>query len=220
LPVRASTTRDDGNHHRVRDLDVGPSSPAPSGCPINLIDLVRIIPYALAMPRSRKVDPVEIATRLAPALRWPGAPDVAERSWRRVALTPEFDAWVIAWPSGGRVDLHDHGSSCGALVVLEGTLVETTPWRHDTGQLSLERHELEQGTTRRLRRGDVHDVTNEASTIALSLHVYQPPLTSMTHYGLADNQLVRRESRGVREWHGSEPAEATEQSRPLQALVQ
>ena len=115
--------------------------------PINPIDLIGIISYALGVPRSRKVDPVEIATRLAPALRWPGAPEGDERSWRLVALTPEFDAWVIAWPSGGRVDLHDHGNSCGALVVLEGTLVETIPWRHDTGRLSLERHELERGTT-------------------------------------------------------------------------
>ena len=188
--------------------------------PINPIDLIGIIPYALGMPRSRKVDPVEIATRLAPAFRWPGAPEGDERSWRLVALTPEFDAWVIAWPSGGRVDLHDHGNSCGALVVLEGTLVETIPWRHDTGRLSLERHELERGTTRRLRRGHVHDVTNEATKVAVSLHVYQPPLTTMTHYDLADNQLVPRESRRSSEWERNGPGETNDRTGPLQAVVQ
>lgn len=172
------------------------------------------------MPRSRRVDPVEIATRLAPAIRWPGAPEVDERSWRQVALTPDFDAWVIAWPSGGRVDLHDHGSSRGAVVVLEGTLVETTPWRDDTGRLSLERHELEQGTTRRLDRGHVHDVTNESPSVAVSLHVYQPPLETMTHYDLTDNQLVRRESRRAREWQSDDATQAQERRRPLQGVVQ
>ena len=53
----------------------------------------------------------------------------------------------------------------------------------------LERHELERGTTATTRRGHVHDVTNEATKVEVHLHVYQPQLTTMTHYDLTDDQL-------------------------------
>ena len=161
---------------------------------------------SVAPPARRSVDPQEIAARLAPAIRWPGAPDVEERSWRLVALTPEFDAWVIAWPRGGSVDLHAPGRSRGALVVLEGALVETTPWRDDTGRLTLRGEKLAEGSTRRFARGHVHDVRNVAESTAVSLHVYHPPLTSMTSYELAGNQLVRSAVHHPQEWDGSAAA--------------
>ena len=88
------------------------------------------------------VRPAEIAQRLAPAVHWPGALEVQERSWKLVARTPDFDAWLIAWPSGGKVELHDHGDSSGAVSVIAGTLVEAVPWREDSGRLSLVRNEL------------------------------------------------------------------------------
>ena len=87
--------------------------------------------------RRAPVDPHEVASRLAPAVHWPGALDKARRTWRLMARTPDFDAWLIAWPSGGKVDLHDHGSSTGAVSVISGSLVEAVPWRDDTGRLSL-----------------------------------------------------------------------------------
>ena len=61
-----------------------------------------------------KVVPTDIAARLAASVRWPGALDVEHRSWRLVARTPDFDAWLIAWPTGGKVELHDHGSGHAA----------------------------------------------------------------------------------------------------------
>jgi hypothetical protein len=140
-----------------------------------------------------RVNPQDVASRLAPAVHWPGALDVTRRSWRLVARTPDFDAWLIAWPSGGRVELHDHGPSIGAVSVISGTLVEAVPWRDDTGRLSLERHELHAGSTLGFRAGHIHDVTNESDGHALSLHVYSPALTSMTFYEVAGRQLVVRE---------------------------
>ena len=44
-----------------------------------------------------------------------------------MARTPDFDAWLIAWPSGGKVELHDHGHSTGAVSVISGALVEAVP---------------------------------------------------------------------------------------------
>ena len=105
--------------------------------------------------RSGTVDPVAVAACLAPDLHWPGAGALTERSWRRVAWTPEFDAWLIAWPLGGEIELHDHGASSGALSVLEGTLTESVPWEAEAGSISLRHTELPAGTTLRLRSGDV-----------------------------------------------------------------
>ena len=48
-----------------------------------------------------------------------------------MARTPDFDAWLIAWPSGGKVDLHDHGNSTGAVSVISGALVEAVPRRDE-----------------------------------------------------------------------------------------
>jgi predicted metal-dependent enzyme (double-stranded beta helix superfamily) len=139
------------------------------------------------------VNPQEVASRLAPAVHWAGALDAEQRSWRLMARTPDFDAWLIAWPSGGRVELHDHGTSTGAVSVVSGTLVEAVPWRDDTGRLSLVRHELHAGATLGFGAGHVHDVTNESGSHALSLHVYSPALTAMTFYEVAGGRLAVRE---------------------------
>ena len=142
---------------------------------------------AVTAVRRPRLDPCEVASRLAPAVHWPGALDTQSRSWRLMARTPDFDAWLIAWPKGGKVELHDHGTSTGAVSVISGALVEAVPWRDDTGRLTLVRHELQAGATLGFGAGHVHDVTNESDEHALSLHVYSPALTSMTFYELAED---------------------------------
>jgi len=139
-----------------------------------------------------KIVPTDIAARLATAVQWPGALDVEDRSWRLVARTPDFDAWLIAWPTGGKVELHDHGAASGALSVISGTLVEAVPRRDETGRLSLVHNELRAGTTLGFGTGHVHDVTNEAGELALSLHVYSPALTTMTFFDLEGDHLVAK----------------------------
>ena len=148
---------------------------------------------AIASGRRPRVDPSDVASRLAPAVHWPGALDNVTRSWRLMARTADFDAWLITWPKGGKVELHDHGTSTGAVSVIRGVLVEAVPWRDDTGQLSLVRRELQAGATLGFGAGHVHDVTNESDEHALSLHVYSPALTSMTFYELSGDQLVVRD---------------------------
>ncbi len=140
----------------------------------------------------RSVHPAEIAQRLAPAVHWAGALEVRDRSWKLVARTPDFDAWLIAWPSGGKVELHDHGDSDGAVSVIAGTLVETVPRRDGSGRLSLVRNELRAGTTLDFGAGHVHDVANESTEHALSLHVYSPALISMTFFDVSGDRLVER----------------------------
>src|SRR5271170_4425278 len=161
--------------------------------PVSCRSIVAAAGTAIASGRRPRVHPSEVASRLAPAVHWPGALDSETRSWRLMARTADFDAWLIAWPKGGKVELHDHGTSTGAVSVISGVLVEAVPWRDDTGRLSLVRHELRAGATLGFGAGHVHDVTNESDGHALSLHVYSPALTTMTFYDVAGEQLVVRE---------------------------
>ncbi|HXQ44373.1 MAG TPA: hypothetical protein VN816_07020 [Acidimicrobiales bacterium] len=59
------------------------------------------------------------------ALRWPGSVGLTVRRWELLAASDAFEAWVIGWPPGGAIALHDHGQSAGAVVVAGGELVET-----------------------------------------------------------------------------------------------
>lgn len=96
----------------------------------------------------------------------------------RLAAGERYDAWLIAWPPGSAIDLHGHGGSAAAIIVVDGTLDE----RHvDFRTPDVVEH-------RRLAPGDgtlllsamhIHAVANTAAHDALSVHVYSPPLRAM-----------------------------------------
>lgn len=136
--------------------------------------------------------PADLARRLAaspdlwlPAVRF----DPAARVHTRISATENLEAWLLTWLPGQGTDVHDHGGSAGALVVLAGTLAEWTPVRS--------RVFGPKGRTRRLRQGDVrpfgpdhiHQVRNDQLEPAISLHVYAPRLSSMTRYARVDGRL-------------------------------
>ena len=92
----------------------------------------------------------------------------------RIYFSENADAWLIAWPEEHWTTPHDHGDSAGAVQVIAGELCE---------------HADVTGEVRTMRAGDVtfippgavHDVGTRGS-VALSLHVYSPPLTAMNFY--------------------------------------
>jgi predicted metal-dependent enzyme (double-stranded beta helix superfamily) len=119
----------------------------------------------------------------------------------------DFEAWLLGWPPGEGIELHDHGSSSGALVVVEGALVETyvegSDWVRPGGRLRHRR--LPEGTLISFGPDHIHDVVNGGDHQALSIHVYSPRLRSMTFY-------ENRPDRGL-------AAVRTEASRPDLVLV-
>jgi hypothetical protein len=149
-----------------------------------------------------------IALRMARHAAWDDLGDLRERSWRLFARTNEYDAWLIAWPSGGGIELHDHGESAGALVVVSGELLETRAVSSgDAGDMLLERHKLvPNGLPASFGRGEVHDVANAGQAPALSLHVYSPRLTHMTFYQATETELVATRTETV---HDGEPERNT-----------
>lgn len=132
---------------------------------------------------------VEIAAGLAAARGlWRGAArhDPDRRHFTQLLATGEYDAWVIGWWPGQGVALHDHGGSSGAVVVVEGHLRETTagagaaPRTRDVGV----------GESFTFGPGHLHAVANLADVPATSIHVYAPPLRSMTFYDVDARGVV------------------------------
>jgi mannose-6-phosphate isomerase-like protein (cupin superfamily) len=132
-----------------------------------------------------------IATRLAPSAQsWPGMQDPEIRSWHTVAATDRYQAFVIAWPVGGAIELHDHGDSAGAVVVAGGSLVETVVGHEEGGSLQMTSRKVTRGDHLVFGPGHVHDIVNHGPGPALSVHVYSPVLRSMTFFEPRDREML------------------------------
>jgi predicted metal-dependent enzyme (double-stranded beta helix superfamily) len=122
--------------------------------------------------------------------------NVPERRWILLAATDLFEAWAIGWPPGGKIELHDHGHSSGAVVVARGSLIETRIRPADHSVATVESSHLDTGESRTFGSHYVHDMVNAGPHHAVSVHVYGPKLTSMRYYQLSPTgrlQAVRTE---------------------------
>ena len=124
-------------------------------------------------------------TRWRPLVRT----DTSARHFEQLWRDDHLDVWVITWASGNDTGFHDHDLSRGAVCVVEGEIVEE---RLVVG-----------GPSRRLvrRGGDafefdashVHRMCKDDAALAVSIHVYSPPLWRMGAYDIdADGSLRRR----------------------------
>lgn len=158
------------------------SSPSPSAA----------LPLGPGVPRRsrpvlprRQVDLLAVAQGFAvsagdiPELR-----GLTERSWVLLAVTDLFEAWAIGWPSGGAIELHDHGESGGAVVVAAGSLTETTVRATRQGVAVIGTHHVGTGQYRTFGAHYIHDLTNDHDEQAISVHVYGPRLATMNYYKL------------------------------------
>ena len=131
--------------------------------------------------------PASVARELAesPEIWWPLVRRATGKRWFvPLVEEPDFEAWLLGWPVGEGIELHDHGPSSGALVVVEGTLIETyieaPGWVRPGGRLRHRR--LPEGSLVAFDADHIHDVVNGGESQALSIHVYSPRLRSMTFY--------------------------------------
>lgn len=95
----------------------------------------------------------------------------AERQYERILVTAAYDVWVICWPTGTGLELHDHGGSAGAFSVVTGQLDEVRLVDGIERQRSFGR-----GDTVSFGTDYVHAVSNNHTELATSVHVYSPPL--------------------------------------------
>jgi predicted metal-dependent enzyme (double-stranded beta helix superfamily) len=118
-------------------------------------------------------------------------------------VTDTAEAWLLTWLPGQATDLHDHGGSAGAFVVVRGRLTEHTvvPVGDEPGVVDLRATRLPGGALRAFGRNHVHRIVNESAEPAVSVHVYGPALRSMTRYTLDARRLtVESVSKAGEDW--------------------
>lgn len=119
------------------------------------------------------------------------------RRYRSIAASPDLECWLIAWPPGGRLQLHDHGGAAGALQVVSGTLHESgavaAPAGPD-GRRRLERplrtRVLGAGSGVSFASSYVHDVVGAPGGLATSVHVYSAAVGPMRFWAASRGMLV------------------------------
>ena len=121
----------------------------------------------------------DIAEGLARSVSAEQLPPGTERRWVRLLGTRSYDAWLIGWPPGTGLDIHDHGESSAALCVVSGVLDE----QHlPAGAAGVVTRRLAAGDTLSFNSAHVHAMCNSIDVDALSVHVYSPPLSTMTFF--------------------------------------
>jgi Cysteine dioxygenase type I len=123
---------------------------------------------------------------------WPFEPrfNPRHRWYRRLAAEPDKEIWLLSWLPGQHTDLHDHGGSAGAFVVVSGTLSEVHVTVAPDGTSLFEAHTLPAGRGRVFGTDHIHRITNAGSRPAVSVHAYSPVLQTMRRYRLDSGQLA------------------------------
>jgi len=137
---------------------------------------------------AREVVPLDGATRLT------------TRRYELLERTDEYESWVIFWPEGTGLLLHDHGGSAGAFHVVAGTLEETST---NLGGLRLRRRTFGPGASKSFGPAYVHSLVNPRPAPATTVHAYSPPLTSMRFYAHGPTGLAL--TGVVTDWEGAPP---------------
>jgi hypothetical protein len=101
------------------------------------------------------------------------------RRYQRLDVGSELDgavdAWLIAWPGGTGLGMHDHQGSDAVLAVLEGSLRERY-----LGPGGVHQRTLRPGPPLRLAADHVHEVVNAGRAVA----VHPPLLAAAAQHGL------------------------------------
>src|SRR5580704_3745478 len=142
----------------------------------------------LVRATARKGDAWLPVVRFTPDRRW----------FHRLALTADYEIWLLTWLPGQHTGFHDHGNAAGAFAVAQGELRETLV-SAATGML---RHRAaREGTVTRFAGQHLHDVGNVSAVPAVSVHAYSPPLAEMRRYELTSSGLtLARTDRAEVDW--------------------
>jgi hypothetical protein len=124
--------------------------------------------------------------------------DLEGRWYEQIRMAENFEVWLISWMPGQATGFHDHGGSNGAFGVAWGDLDECAVPRGNGGVLV---NRIGSGRVRSFGPRHVHDVRNSSATsVAVSVHAYSPPLAEMTRYDLTPSGLRASGTEGAADW--------------------
>lgn len=114
----------------------------------------------------------QIAAEVAESYPLGLLPPGSTRRWVLARETLHAEAWIIVWPPGTGLRLHDHAGSLASVKMISGRLRERTVAIDGTSS----RRWLESGNRIDLPADHRHEVINLDDVDAVSVHVYSPPL--------------------------------------------
>jgi hypothetical protein len=124
--------------------------------------------------------------------------DIEGRWYEQIRMAENYEVWLISWMPGQSTGFHDHGGSNGAFGVAWGDLDECAVPRGNGGVLV---NRIGSGGVRSFGPRHVHDVRNSSATsVAVSVHAYSPPLSEMTRYDLTPSGLRASGTEGSADW--------------------
>jgi hypothetical protein len=116
-----------------------------------------------------------------------------ERTYTQLWRTAYSEAYAIGWKQAADTGFHDHDGSVGSVYVVCGTVAEEHIVLRATGDW-LVRVEFAAGETFRFDGAHIHRMRHAAGTVALTVHVYSPPLGRVGAYELSADGTLRRHS--------------------------
>ncbi|HEY2312504.1 MAG TPA: cysteine dioxygenase family protein [Streptosporangiaceae bacterium] len=122
-----------------------------------------------------------------------------QRRWfHRLALTADYEIWLLTWLPGQHTGFHDHGSASGAFAVAHGELREALA---SLGRSRVRHRTAVAGSVTSFGGRHLHDVGNISAAPAVSVHAYSPPLSAMRRYEMTSSGLVLvRTERAELDW--------------------
>ncbi|PFT26250.1 cysteine dioxygenase [Bacillus thuringiensis] len=97
---------------------------------------------------------------------------------RNVIYKSEFvEILVLNFPSKTKTLIHDHGISIGCILIVNGTLQNTT---YEKNSERIE--EFIEGNIFTVKKDTVHKMYNATDSTAITFHVYSPPLKDVQIY--------------------------------------
>ncbi len=122
-----------------------------------------------------------------------------DRRWfRRLALTADYEIWLLSWLPGQHTGFHDHGDASGAFAVAQGQLRETLA---AAGSRRVRHRTAAAGSVTSFGARHLHDVGNIGAYPSVSVHAYSPPLSVMRRYEMSSSGLsLLRTERAELDW--------------------
>ncbi|HKR71843.1 MAG TPA: cysteine dioxygenase family protein [Streptosporangiaceae bacterium] len=114
--------------------------------------------------------------------------DAASRWYQLLERTEEHEIWLLSWLPGQHTGFHDHGQSAGAFTVTLGWLSERGV---HAGRPRPSARRVMSGSVQAFGPGYVHDVRNDGTQPAVSIHAYSPPLSSMRRFEMSSAGQLR-----------------------------
>jgi Cysteine dioxygenase type I len=136
--------------------------------------------------------------------------DAGRRQFVQLYRDLHVDLWLLCWTNQQETGFHDHDRSSGAVVVVDGDLVED---RLELAAGGLVERSVPRpaGASFDFEASHVHRVRHpEGRPPAVSIHAYSPPLWRMGYYDTDASGVFRRTSVSYAEELSAEPAPVVE----------